>query len=54
MTTLFFQTTATKIPKYEQLKFTINVNNKKWLFYHQKQFFDLIFKKFQFLPIFLP
>ena len=40
------QTSATKIPKYEQLKFTIDVNNKKWLFYSQKFVFDLIFKDF--------
>ena len=32
----FFQTSAMKILKYEQLKFTINVNNKKWLFHDQK------------------
>ena len=31
---------ATKIPKYEQLKFTINVNDKKLLFYHQNFIFD--------------
>jgi hypothetical protein len=35
----FFETSDSKIPKYEQLKFTINVNNKKWLFYYQKIIF---------------
>ena len=38
--------------KNEQLKFTINVNNKKWLLYHQNFIFELIYKKFQFLVIF--
>ena len=38
--------------KNEQLKFTINVNNKKWLFHDQKKFFDVIFTKIQFLMIF--
>ena len=41
-----------KILKYEQLKFTINVDNKKWLFNHQKFNYDLIFKKTQFSVIF--
>ena len=41
-----------KILKYEQLKFTINVNNKKWLFHDQKKFLDVIFTKIQFLMIF--
>ena len=31
-----FETSVAKIPKYIQLKFTINVNNKKWLFYYKK------------------
>ena len=48
----FFQTSAMKILKYEQLKFTINVNNKKWLFHDQKNFFDVIFTKIQFSMIF--
>jgi hypothetical protein len=53
-----------EVSKNEQLKFTISVNNKKWLFYHQKLLFNLIFKKFQFslileqksqfLPVFFP
>ena len=41
-----------KILKYEQLKFTINVNNKKWLFHDQKKIFDVIFTKNQFSMIF--
>ena len=41
-----------KILKYEQLKFTINVNNKKWLFHDQKNIFDVIFTKIQFSMIF--
>ena len=48
----FFQTSATKILKYEQLKFSINVNNKKWLFHHQKFIFVVIFTKIQFSVIF--
>ena len=48
----FFQTSATKILKYEQLKFSINVNNKKLLFHRQKFIFDVIFTKIQFLMIF--
>ena len=47
----FFQTSATKILKYEQLKFSINVNNKKWLFHHQKKF-QAILTKIQFSVIF--
>ena len=38
--------------KNEQLKFTINVYNKKWLICCQKIFFDVIFQKFQFSIIF--
>ena len=49
---LFFQTSAMKILKYEQLKFTINVNNKKWLFHDQKKIFDVISTKIQFSMIF--
>ena len=48
----FFQTSAMKILKYEQLKFTINVNNKKWLFHDQKNFSDVICTKIQFSMIF--
>ena len=31
-----FGTFASEVSKNEQLQFTINVNNKKWLFYYQK------------------
>ena len=48
----FFQTSATKILKYEQLKFSINVNNKKLLFHRQKFIFDVIYTKIQFSVIF--
>ena len=37
-----------KILKYEQLKYTINVNNKKLLFHDQKKKFDVIFTNIQF------
>ena len=48
----FFQTWTTKIPKYEQFKFTINVNDKKWLICRQNFIFDLFYQKFQFSVIF--
>ena len=38
--------------KNEQLEFTINVNNKKWLFHHQKKIFQAILTKIQFSVIF--
>ena len=33
-------------------EFTININDKKWLFHDQKSFFDVIFTKIQFSVIF--
>ena len=47
-----FLITITKDWKNEQLKFTINVYNKKWLISRQNFIFDVIFQKFQFSVIF--
>ena len=38
-------TSDAKIPKYEQLKFTINVNNKKWLLHYRRTFLSILEKK---------
>ena len=45
-----------EVSKNEQLKFTINVNYKKWLFYYQKILFDFQFleKKSHLLLVFSP
>ena len=48
----YFRIFVAEVWKNEQLKFTINVNNKKWLFCHQKFIFDVIFTKVQFSVIF--
>ena len=48
----YFEIIVGEVWKNEQLKFTINVKNKKWLFYPQKFVFDLIYKDFQFFVIF--
>ena len=45
-----------EVSKNEQLKFTFNVNYKKWLFYYQKILFDFQFleKKSHLLLVFSP
>ena len=42
-----------EVGKNEDLMFTINVNNKKWLLYHQNFIFELSYQKFQFSVIFM-
>ena len=48
----YFRIFVAEVWKNEQLEFTINVNNKKWLFYHQNFIFELSYQKFRFSVIF--
>ena len=48
----YFRIFVAEVWKNEQLKFTINVNDKKWLFYHQNFIFEIFYPKFQFSGIF--
>ena len=48
----YFGIFVAEVWKNEQLKFTINVYNKKWLICRQNFIFDVIFQKFQFSVIF--
>ena len=48
----YFGIFVAEVWKNEQLKFTINVYNKKWLICCQNFIFDVILQKFQFSVIF--